>query len=575
MTGPRLALATPATLLVAALVAAALVAPVLLFSGFIQSTVDSDIVARNRALREHTAEAAAGLVRERLRQVDADLQTLARRSSDALRRGDAAAIRALLADLQSSRSTLFSADQYVAVGVLSASGAPLAAEPASFSVDPADARTLFDDARDTSTFAVSELSKRRSTEVAAVSRAVRDRGQLLGVAYVLLHGSWFISILETQITPGRELVLLDRQSLLLATAETAEDIGVQMYGGRGAGAPFVLPKLDRALVETGSVTATVGTTERVLTYAPAVPGRWAVYLIESPAVAFAGERTLVEELQLGSRVAVVVAAVLAAAIALLFGVLRRERSALAVSQRELARANVQLAAASRAKSDFLARMSHELRTPLNAIIGFSDVLLERMFGALNDRQDDYLRDIRNSGEHLLGLINEILDLSKIEAGKMELHPEEFELPVALQGLVAMVHPLAEKKRLRLGLEVDPHLRTVTHDQSRFNQVLLNLLSNAVKFTPEGGAVRMTASSGGDGWFEVAVADTGVGIRPEDQDTIFEEFEQVGPKSARQQGTGLGLSVSRSLVELMGGRISLASAPGAGSTFTVRLPLRAP
>jgi signal transduction histidine kinase len=232
----------------------------------------------------------------------------------------------------------------------------------------------------------------------------------------------------------------------------------------------------------------------------------------------------------------------------------------------------QLEAASRHKSEFLANMSHELRTPLNAVIGFSEVLLQRMFGELNAKQDEYLKDIYASGQHLLSLINDILDLSKIEAGRMELAPAPFHLPSGLENAVTLVKERAARHSITLELDLDPGLGEIVCDERKVKQVLLNLLSNAVKFTPQGGRISLKAAQK-DGAVEVAVSDTGIGIAPEDQAAIFEEFRQVGSDETRkQEGTGLGLTLAKKFVELHGGRIWVESEPGRGSTFTFTLPV---
>src|SRR5215472_12068689 len=232
----------------------------------------------------------------------------------------------------------------------------------------------------------------------------------------------------------------------------------------------------------------------------------------------------------------------------------------------------QLEAASRHKSEFLANMSHELRTPLNAIIGFSEVLNERMFGDLNEKQDEYLKDIYASGQHLLSLINDILDLSKIEAGRMELELAEFSLPAAIDNALILVRERASRRGIRLGQGIDDRVGMIRGDERKVKQVLLNLLSNALKFTPEGGRIDVRATMN-DGMAEISVADTGVGIAPEDQEAIFEEFRQVGTADKKVEGTGLGLALSRKFVELHGGRIWVESEVGKGSTFTLTLPVR--
>jgi two-component system, NtrC family, sensor kinase len=239
---------------------------------------------------------------------------------------------------------------------------------------------------------------------------------------------------------------------------------------------------------------------------------------------------------------------------------------------ELEQKSRQLEAASRHKSEFLANMSHELRTPLNAIIGFSEVLNERMFGELNEKQAEYLKDIYASGQHLLSLINDILDLSKIEAGRMELEAADFDLPGAIDNALILVRERATRRGITLGRTIDEQLGTVRGDERKVKQVLLNLLSNALKFTPEGGRIDVSAHLH-DGAAEIAVADTGVGIAPEDQEAIFEEFRQVGTADKKVEGTGLGLALSRKFIELHGGRIWVKSELGKGSTFTFSIPIR--
>jgi signal transduction histidine kinase/DNA-binding response OmpR family regulator len=239
---------------------------------------------------------------------------------------------------------------------------------------------------------------------------------------------------------------------------------------------------------------------------------------------------------------------------------------------ELERQSAALEVASRHKSEFLASMSHELRTPLNAIIGFSEVLLERMFGDLNERQDDYLRDILSSGKHLLELLNEILDLSKIEAGQMVLNRSEFDVRESLDYCLSMVRERALKQRIVVGLTVDPDVGLLDADRLRFRQVVLNLLSNAVKFTPEGGRVDVSASMR-DQDLVVLVADTGVGVPAEDRERIFDSFQQGTRQPGQAEGTGLGLTLSKRILELHGGRIWVESEAGKGSTFGFALPAR--
>jgi signal transduction histidine kinase len=253
------------------------------------------------------------------------------------------------------------------------------------------------------------------------------------------------------------------------------------------------------------------------------------------------------------------------------------QSALAIQNarlfQEIEEKGRQLEIADRHKSEFLASMSHELRTPLNAVIGFSEVLLERMFGEINAKQEEYLQDILSSGRHLLSLINDILDLAKIEAGRMELDVADFHLPQAIDNSVTLVRERAARRAITLDVAIDPELGEIKGDERKVKQVLLNLLSNAIKFTPEGGRVDVHAGLV-DGVAEISVSDTGVGIAPEDHEAVFEEFRQVGTDYAKKhEGTGLGLTLSRRFVELHGGKIWVKSQLGQGATFTFTLPVK--
>ncbi|MCB1748544.1 MAG: GAF domain-containing protein [Gammaproteobacteria bacterium] len=239
--------------------------------------------------------------------------------------------------------------------------------------------------------------------------------------------------------------------------------------------------------------------------------------------------------------------------------------------REIEAKSRELAAANQHKSEFLANMSHELRTPLNAIIGFSEVMLEGLFGELNEKQDDYLKDIHESGEHLLSLINDILDLSKIEAGRMELDVEDFDIGSALGNTLTLIRERAQQHGINLSFEAAGDLGEMRADQRKLKQVMLNLLSNAVKFTPDGGAITVRAAYA-DEVLAVSVSDTGIGIAPADQEAVFQEFRQAGGQHLnKSEGTGLGLSLTRRFVEMHGGTISLESTVGEGSTFSFTLP----
>ncbi len=238
---------------------------------------------------------------------------------------------------------------------------------------------------------------------------------------------------------------------------------------------------------------------------------------------------------------------------------------------ELSRKGRQLEVASEHKSHFLANMSHELRTPLNAIIGFSQVLRQRLFGEINAKQEEYLDDILASGNHLLDLINDVLDLSKVEAGQIELEVATFSLREALERGVVMVRERATKNGVRLSLELGADVDLVDGDERRVRQVVFNLLTNAVKFTPRDGSV-VVASAREDGEVLVSVTDTGPGIAVDDQERIFEEFQQTDVGAQQREGTGLGLALSKRLVELHRGRIWVESRSGHGSRFVFTLPI---
>lgn len=258
--------------------------------------------------------------------------------------------------------------------------------------------------------------------------------------------------------------------------------------------------------------------------------------------------------------------------------LRQVNAALDSKVDELAQANMRLFELNNLKNDFLATMTHELRTPLNSILGFSDVLA----GAenLNEKQQRYLGNIQSSGKNLLALINDILDIAKIEAGKMDLHIIECSIGDLIEGMAGMMRPLAEKRNIELTCEIDPELPLLVQDAGKIQQILYNLLSNAVKFTPEGGRVQLTARRAGENLLSLDVEDTGVGIPMEDQETIFEKFRQgntvkggrQSPLTREYAGTGLGLSIVKELSKLLGGEVSLQSELGKGSRFTVTLPL---
>jgi signal transduction histidine kinase len=381
--------------------------------------------------------------------------------------------------------------------------------------------------------------------------------------------------LSALASPGRTVALVARN---VGTDETL--IVLASTAPRGAIAAAVdLPGRERLLAGASGEASYGGTSERVVAYAP-IHSRalgqgpsWIVTVTDELAVTLGPERRLAEQIQGASLSAVVLAGAIALALAFLLSLVERQRRALSGLLRELEIKRVEVEAASAAKSRFLASMSHELRTPLNSIIGFSEVMQMEVAGPLTDKQRDYLGDVVGSGKHLLTLINDVLDLSKVEAGKLELRPEAVDLGRLLEQVGAVMRPLAERKRIELTITPAEGLGTVHHDPGRLRQVLLNVASNAVKFTPEGGKVIISALRL-DADAEITVRDSGIGLSEADIATIFDEFRQIDSAYARsQEGTGLGLALVKRFVELMGGSIAVTSAVGVGSTFVIKLPVR--
>lgn len=253
--------------------------------------------------------------------------------------------------------------------------------------------------------------------------------------------------------------------------------------------------------------------------------------------------------------------------------LHSQAEELRLQQMALEEKNREVDMANRAKSEFLANMSHELRTPLNSVIGFSEVLADQSFGALNEKQKKYVQNIHTSGMHLLQLINDILDLSKVEAGKMQLQYEEFSLSGILNDIKSLIKTQADKKGLLLTIETDEQIISMSADKQKFKQIMLNLLSNAVKFTSKGGKITVNVRRV-NGCAQISVSDTGIGIKQENIGRIFEKFQQIDSKTAREYGgTGLGLALSRKFVEMHDGKIWVESEYGKGSTFTFTIPLK--
>jgi signal transduction histidine kinase len=252
----------------------------------------------------------------------------------------------------------------------------------------------------------------------------------------------------------------------------------------------------------------------------------------------------------------------------------KELSSANVQQQETSASNRRLEEVSQIKSDFLANMSHELRTPLNSVIGFSEMLQDQMFGPINAKQQEYITNILTSGKHLLSLINDILDLSKVESGKMELELSAFSLRETIEASLMMLMEKAHKGGIELHMELGEEVdERIVADQRKLKQILFNLVSNAVKFTPPGGSVNVSAIKKGE-FIEVTVTDNGMGIKKDDIPKLFRAFTQLESVFTKEyEGTGLGLALTSQLVQLHGGTIKAESEFGSGSRFSFTIPLR--
>ena len=404
--------------------------------------------------------------------------------------------------------------------------------------------------------------------VIAVPLSSSSSRTIVGVLIAELRGSDLAGHLRSQLGQFEDLYIVDGNGRLVGRAAVPSAPTADLR------ADPVVQQLLAGTAVAGELRDPVTGTTRLLTSSPigstGQPG-WTVVAVQDTggveaetAAVLADQRTL--------RLALVAILLLGTfAFARIAAGSVRQRRQLAVALEQVETKSREVETANRHKSEFLANMSHELRTPLNAIIGFSEVLRQQMFGAINPKQGEYLEDIQTSGQHLLSLINDILDLSKVEAGKMELQLSRFSLPAALESVLLMVRERATGRGIDMRTELDPAIDQIEADERKVKQIVLNLLTNAVKFTPSGGTITLKTKRDGAGAV-VSVRDTGVGIAPADQARVFEEFTQAGAGVASgQEGTGLGLTLSRTLVVLHGGRIWVESEPGKGSTFSFTLP----
>ncbi len=542
-------------ILLGALVALGLLLPIIAFGAFTRRTVDRDIVDRTTSDRLRTAQLAASLLDSLLRDAGRNLEIVGSRSSlvDALRRGDESGLARSLADLRRR-------GRYTNAAAFGPSGRFVVADPPQpqLAGQSYAQRDYFIGGMASTTWFVSEVftsAAPPNPNLVAVSLALREQGSPVGMLVItFLPADLVAEIVPLAATPGRELLVVDKHRKIVAS--TAAD--------RAPLSLVQVPGLESSLAgASGTAVATIESgADRLLTYAPVPSAAWVLYVADDPAIALDPERRLLGQLGVAAAIAVVLAAAAAAAISMLLARTLRQRAALVAVNAELARA-------SGAKSEFLANMSHELRTPLNAILGFSELLQEQFASTITDRQRRYLRNIHDAGTHLLELINDVLDLSKVEAGRLELRPERIDLDALLAPVVSSTRAAADAKGVAFEV-CAPASRVLRIDPARMRQILYNLLSNAVKFTPSGGRVRLDVGVD-DGMLRLEVADNGVGIPADKRDRVFGVFERLHEGRVEAEGTGLGLALTKQLVELHRGALSFDSVEGSGATFRASFP----
>jgi signal transduction histidine kinase/CheY-like chemotaxis protein len=404
------------------------------------------------------------------------------------------------------------------------------------------------------------VSRVTGKAVATVTVALREAGRPLGIVVASILPQTILARLQPiDNLPGRDLVVVDESSRVIASSgQRREPLSLVTWPAR-------------AEALAGSASSRTGEVEgamRVTTCASIPGSQWVLCSLDDAAVALAPQSRLQTQFVAAGALGVVAALFVGSALLLLYRRIAWQRDTLAAAsaaQQDLA---LRAEQANRSKSEFLANMSHELRTPLNAILGFSQLLEERVGASLEERQRGWLRNIQTAGEHLLELINDVLDISKVEAGRYEIRPEQINLADLLQPVVSTARQDAQARGIAFDASEAPAI-TVFLDPVRTRQVLLNLLSNAVKFTERGGHVRLdTAVANGDVRF--MVSDTGIGIPADKKDRVFGVFERLHEGRHEAAGTGLGLALTRRIVELQGGSISFTSEVGVGSTFVVTL-----
>lgn len=553
-------------LLLLAVILVGVVAPAAGLGAFVRATVALDVAARSASDRVHDASLASQLLETDLMQAGESAQYLASRSQvkDALRAADATKLGAELAAYEAA------SPQYAAIIGLDAGGRELAlgvpnvgAIVRGASGDDRSSRDYYTGALAAAGPFVSgayEPTTPLNPSLVAVSVAVRDGTDLLGVIAVTLTPAEIIDeVAKAAAQSGRAILVVDRSGHVVASTSDA-------YAPLST---LELPSLTDAVAgASGSTQAPLQGGERVLTYVPVTGAKWALYILDDPQVVLAVEHDLQSRLSIAASMAVGATLLLAVALVALYGRLSRRTDELARSQAALVASNAELQEANRHKSEFLSSVSHELRTPMNAIIGFTDLLDEQLRATATERQRRYFKNIREAADHLLDLINDVLDLSRVETGRIDLRSEDVDLEQLLEPVVAYGRRAGADRGIAFGSQAPDGV--VHLDPVRIRQVLYNLVSNALKFTPEGGRVDLEARIAGRD-LSVAVRDTGIGIPAERRDRVFGMFERVNEDRSRAKGTGLGLALSKRIVELHGGSIAFISVEDKGSTFEVQLP----
>ena len=521
-----------------------LAAPMLLLLTFTSGSVADRSVSRQAVERQQTAAVGGRLIELTLATAGEDLVSRGRDVKASLATADHAALQSALRELRAISPL------YTNVAAFDPAGVMLARDP-----DPGGlvglsfaARDYYVGATASRTPFVSGLFRSLVppfTPLVAVSYAIRDGDRIIGLLNITLAPGDLLRALEPVLAvPGRHLLITDREGRVVASS-----------------APGQAALTDAALVTGGDA--------RFVAAAPIASTGWTLHITDSQSSVLAVKTELDRDLRLGALVTLVAALGFGRFLASLYAKVVRQRDALVTAQVGLTDVNAELARADRAKSAFLSDMSHELRTPMNAILGFSALLTEQLSPTLTERQKRFFWNIRTAGEHLLGLINDALDLSKVESGRIELLPEVIDLAALVEPAIEAARADAEHAGLTL-VASDPPGGLVRLDVARTRQILESLLSNALKFTPAPGTITVSVAFEGESAI-MTVADTGIGIASDDWPRVFGLFERVNRERSDVPGAGLGLALTKRLVELQGGTIDFRSTVDVGSSFTVRFP----